>query len=439
MPLVLYPASLAAVLALLHLFTRYDHGYGPLRAGLLIALAAVLVAATRLARPLPQPRVLAAALTATAAALLVWNVAIGLLSVEITTQTGHIAMDQGQFTHRAALLLLREENPYGVGVLVEPVTWEARRQHRPQPENGHALQQWWNTLDPRFREQALPKDTSPKEKALLGYKYGPLQPLLAVPLVHALDAGGIPLLNLLFYLAFVAGFAVTLKTVHPGPVTALAALVALLVDEFYRFNFLEETASDIGGLAFCSLALLAWYRRRPTAMGILLALSLGAKLLPGALMAAALLARARSLQATAAFALTLTAVFGPWLVLDPDGLAWSYLLHALVRHPDDTSWMFEASATTVSLLKPVLAGLVLAALWRCATKPDLLKNLALLHLAMLLLASKLHNNYLPWVAWLMYLALADGFRSEKAQDTPTPGTPAPSPPPEDWESPAGRR
>src|SRR5262249_43434022 len=259
-------------MALFALFRREQNGV--VRALLVVAIAA-LVVRLRL-RPAEDPRIARAARVAAALAL-AFDVAVAAVSVVHSARTDEIYLDQGENTRAAALLIARGENPYGARAFIDTELYRTSVAHPDMRRAERARR----TLDPTF----LP---APDHR--FGHKYGPLNALAALPFVVTFGAAGVPLLNLLYFLGFLACVAALVpRAARPLVVFALAAdVVAVAV-------FLRNSAQDIGCLALCAAAVCAALDERPHLVAILVAGAIAMKVVPGALFVVLLLRRPRAL------------------------------------------------------------------------------------------------------------------------------------------------
>jgi hypothetical protein len=159
-------------------------------------------------------------------------------TISRSLRTGLIPMDQGQTTWRAARLLWRGENPYGVGALVDPTAFALRSRARQdagiaQTLSGAALDaalwRYDETLDPAVRNQILPvpqdrplTESAAQEARLAGYKYGPVLIIATVPFAVAGIPAGVVLLNSIVCFGLFAVFWILLQ--RQGCGRAFAAL-----------------------------------------------------------------------------------------------------------------------------------------------------------------------------------------------------------------------
>ena len=379
---------LAAVVGSGYFFRTHDWEWGRQRCLLLLVLAVAVV----VARP-----ALPVFLKTRNATIAIWIAALvsagldlrtGIESVRLAAATGEIRLDQGQDTLRAAQLLLRGEDPYAKGQLLDPEAYMTRGRQRveagmPSPRDWpYLLDHWWRTLDPRAREKLLPPSDA-KERALYGYKYGPLLPLVTAPLQAAVGPAAVPLLQLLFWAMLLA--------LLRDPLVILC----VSLEPSVATNYLYYSASDIWALAWMAAALFAWQRKRAGALGVFAGAAIGCKLAPSLLLAP-LLANRRALIACAA---TVAVLFGPFAIADPAGFWANLVSWPSAMRPDNTHWSFYASEGVRIAARVVLGAGIVAAMVYLRNNTGLavwLRYLAAASCALILGGVAFHNNYVPW-------------------------------------------
>ncbi|MGQ0507996.1 MAG: hypothetical protein ACT4TC_22050, partial [Myxococcaceae bacterium] len=337
------------------------------------------------------------------------NASLGIASVVYSARKGKIRLDQGQNTYRAALMFARGENPYGRGAILDLEAFNTRLETRVKEGVGpkinlEALPRYWETLDPQLRAQLLPTDGTSRESALLGYKYGPVLFLAALPFARLIGPAGIPLLNLLCFLGWAFALFKVVRALGLRSEIAALALLAVFLDRNVGWNFLYYSCSDIWVLLFGALAVLAHLRGWPLRLGLFVALALGSKLFPAALYLPLLLLHRRSLLT---FAATAAALFVPWVLWDGQGLVYNLLLWPSLMAPDTTSWVAFASTRVVWAIRGVLlATAAWAMLQLLRQRAPLMWTLALSNLSVVAAGNAIHNNYLPWFSAWAVLAFA---------------------------------
>jgi hypothetical protein len=397
---------------------RWDWGAGRMRALVLLVMAGALGLAVRAGRPLrpPPPR----SLRALCAALLLAQLAVGLESVVWTARHGDIRLDQGQNGYRAVQTLLRGENPYGLGAVLDLVAYRAREPMRRRagfaPVPRVLVERYWRTLDPADRERVLPvrapmSAEARREAAMLGYKYGPADLLAALPLVALFGQAGMPLLNVLCLLLLAPAVFLLLRAAGVGQAGCWLGLALVLGDAHLAWSCLHLSAMDVRVLLPLVLSLRAFIRMRPVAGGAWLGVALATKIVP-AVIFLPLLVAAGSWAAAGTCLAVVVLLFGPFLLWDPAGVH-DLVLWGLERTTDSTSWLHQAPPLAALAGRVVLGVAGVALAWRLArgapAPAQRFRDLALLVLVAMLGSGMLHNNYLPWATFLIAATLMSAF------------------------------
>ena len=411
------------------LLIRYDWGYGVLRGTILVVLLVLLVLLhlkpSALVAITSLPKWLGLLLTLAFAADLC---AAGAATVQ-SLRTYQIPLDEGQTTWTAAELLLKGENPYGTGALVDRMAYMLRLPERidagvgprlPAPLLSSAFRRYERTLDPALHEDLLPLSSqaggeAARETRLTGYKYGPVILLLSIPIVWLGVPAAMVATNAALALALSATMWLILRGVA-GSATGLAALglAALLLDPPIVWNFMENTATDVWSLLFCALAILAFGRKRSSLMSVALAAAVGCKLFPSLLLVPLLL-RWRSVRPIAIFLLATVAIYLPFLIWDARGLIDNVFLWPLYTTPDDTSWLYGAPPAVAIAVRAIAfaAIAVLIARFLLDRETRLFWTLSLASILLILSGRAMHNNYIPWASIWWVTAVVEKF-SEKS-------------------------
>jgi hypothetical protein len=413
------------------LFLTHDWGAGIDRAVLLLLLAglALLARPGLAAPPAGDGPPLLRSLQVASAACLAASVAVGASSVVYSATHGDIRLDQGQNTYRAARLLLRGEDPWGQGMILDLVAFRERARERGAagyPVGRSDTAGYWRTLSESDRAALLrspraPSAASKREAALLGHKYGPADVLSAVPFVVVFGEAGIPLLNLLCWLGFVATFFHLLRDLDVAPAARWAALLFVVADPHATWNYLYNSASDIRALLPLALAVRAWARRRPVTLGAWLGVSFCVKLLPAALYLPLAVAMPAALPA---FAVVVAILMTPFVMWDAYGIVHLLFLYPLLyRAPDTTSWLgMVQGGPTIAALRAAFAAAALffgaRVALRRARAP--LRDLAVLTVLAILSGSQFHNNYVSWLPWIFALAVVKELSAPPASSPPSP-------------------
>ena len=414
---------LFALLVSLCLFGRFlqDHDWewGRERCALLAIFALLVLVARSPAGRLTLSHPLAGALWIAALIALALDARTGIQTLRHAAATGEIRLDQGQNTLRAARLLLRGENPYARGQLLDLEAYFTRFQQRAEsglaprarPDQLRPLAAaWWRTLDPRARELLLPpppagNPAAAREHALYGYKYGPVLPIVTAPVQALIGPAAVPLLQLVFWLGWMVLLALALRAAEVDWGGIALALLAISLEPNVEHNALYLSASDVWVLALMSGAVLAFLRRRPVVLGLCAAAAMACKMLPALLLAPLLFLplrrQASSFAAVVACLSGLLLLLGPFALWDPLGL-WADLVRwPSVMRPDNTHWSFYARdqarllgrlalsvAVALAALQLVRARRIDAATW--------FRFLAGSSAAAVLGGVAFHNNYAPW-------------------------------------------
>jgi Glycosyltransferase family 87 len=369
--------TLVAAKIWLSLFLDFDWGHGKARGLILCGVLFGLIILRVRPRPASETTFYAKS-PLWIGILLILALAADLGDAGQTTlrsvQTHRIPMDQGQATWRAARLLWRGEDPYGMGEVIDNPTFLGRLAGRNDvgmapalsgPALYAALLRYDKTLDPALRRQILPipaedqlTGAAAREARLLGYKYGPILVILTAPFALF----DLPAVVVMLNSAACLGLFVVIWRLLRELTGTFAALgmVALLLDRFITSNYLENTATDVWALLFCALAVHGYVARRPMMTATALALAAGSKIFP-TLTLLPLLLHFRSARPIALFAGLTIAIYLPWLLWDPAGLVDNLFLWPLLM-ADNTSWLYYVDPPVVWAVR-VIAFLAAVALW----------------------------------------------------------------------------
>lgn len=405
----------------------HDWEWGILRCCLLALFAAlILVARPEAPALLRSPRAAAAIWSAAVIALGI-DVRTGVRSILLAARTGEIRLDQGQNTLRAARLLLRGEDPYAQGQLLDLEAYFTRGRERaqaglamPDPRLAPALaRRWWATLDASARSAlVLPAPAgnaaAQRERSMYGYKYGPLLPLLTAPAQAIAGPAAVPALQLSFWAALVILLLFCLRAAGAAWGAAGLAILCLSLEPNLARNALYYSASDVWALALMAAALLAFLRERPVALGLCVAAAIGCKLMPSLLLAPLLFAQRREgrFAAPLACAAGLVLLLGPFILLDPAGFWTNVAVWPAAMRPDNTHWSFYASAGVHRAARVLIGSAVVAASAVLAARRERgasawFRYLAAASAALVLAGVAFHNNYAPWfTVWALCAAAA---------------------------------
>jgi len=345
-------------------------------------------------------------------------------AVDAAQRTNNLRLDEGRTTWRAARLLWRGENPYGIGVIVDDTGFERRLARRqglgigpamPASAVGPALERYLSSLDPDQRIALLPDVSGAPlavrwEAAVVGYKYGPVPLLITAALERRLGSMSVPLSNGLACLLLFGVVALIVRSAGADWLVAGAVVAASLLDPIMVWFFVQLTATDVWPLLFGFTAVLAVMWRWPTVAGIAVTLAVASKIMPGALFLL-LLPIMRSWRALATCVVTGLVLVLPWIAWDPMGFICNFALWGLSMDPDVNSWVSSAPAWLVPIVRSILVMAILAlscmlALHRLAR---MCAGFAAITILVLAGGSAFHNNYVPWVTIWMMLAIVEAL------------------------------
>jgi hypothetical protein len=397
-----------------------DRGAGFWRAALLLGYAALVCALPALLGRGSWPGPAVRPLRHLCMVLFLVQLGLGLRGIVWTAVHHELRLDQGQNTYRAVRLLLAGENPYGQRTILDLVTFDRRASQRrdagyPPAGGPRAVERYWHTLSAADRDRILPPLASPsaeaiREGALLGYKYGPLDLLAALPLVMVFGPSGVPILNVLCFVAFIASVFLLLRDVGASPGARWLALALVLADPQVSWNFLLNTAMDIRVLLPLALAQRAFVQRRPLPLAAWLGAAAAVKLVPAVLYFPLLLAVNPPWTAIAVLAAVSAVALAPFFLWDATGALHNLLLWGFERGTDATSWIHgstPALATGGRALLAVITLLLATRLARPRTAAHCpFRGLFLLQVAVILGSGMFHNDYLPWLTYLAAASIA---------------------------------
>ncbi len=430
-------AGALALVAAASLALRYvDWGQGPARGLILFAMLiamALIGAPVRAAVVGPRLTLLANALIAAGAAL--WlATAAGVIAH--SARTGAIPLDQGQTTYRAARMLLKGENPYGFGALVDFQAVFDRLPQReaagigpsvPRADLDAALAAYDRDLGAQARARILPpapaSGPAALEAQLLGYKYGALFPLLALPFAAMGLPAGIMALNALVAALTLAALYALMRERVGDPGLARLGLAALLWDNAILVNYVEKSATDIYALLFMALAALAVTRGRLHWGAIALAVGFGFKIFPSAL-AFPMLLIGGGWRPALTFAAVAGAIYLPFAIADPSGLTHNVFLWPAYLGSDSTSWLAFAPPLAARVVR-ALGLAAIAWVWMrylSGREPSLFRTLAIVALLALVSSATFHNNYAPWATIWIVAALVERFGPPWARSAARPAS-----------------
>jgi hypothetical protein len=232
---------------------------------------------------------------------------------------------------------------------------------------------------------------------LHGYKYLPVMMAAYAPLGLPWAAHGIVVTNLVLHGA-TAGL-LGLIAARSSRAAGLAVALFYLSQAFLAHQLMTRGVNDLVAM-LPLLGALYLVDKRPGWAGLLVGLSIAAKLMPGLVGLMCLLpapgGRARYAGGVAVGLLPIL----PFVLWGPDAFAANILLFNAIRPVDDTSWLIGLPALTVMLVRAVAAGALFAIAWRIARiPPEPEARCGLLVLAILCVFAvgpDMHHNYYLW-------------------------------------------
>ena len=398
-------------------------------------------------RPLfaPPSRLLVRLAVAGVTILTAFRLLSGLDAALDVSRGGPVAGDQGPNIHAALQLVKAGHNPYGPTAVVDIVELESlvtsrdasRCLDRAAPDYMAEMKRFYTTFDvslmPRLDVASSPECASLSTRAdALGFKYGPIMIATHAPGLGVDGAAGMQWTNLALFVLLVALLATIASRYSRGSaravVAALACAIVVAPTIVLRCTLLA-TDADLLPTVLGLAALWCLELRRARLGAVLVALSLGTKLLPGLLFAPLLLPTAarRSRAAFGVLAGVVIAIYLPFAIWDAQGLWANSGRFNFVRASDSTSIVhFVPDVVSTAMLVAVVIGLALMYRrlarreWSVRSRLDFL---VAAHLGVLATGPILHNNYLVWLLPIVALQLANeigGWFDTVAEGEPPP-------------------
>ena len=420
--------KLCVTLFILELFiyalTIFDWSYGILRGVIIIILLLFLI----LSRSFEHSsnyyiKTISTRLNVVALLAGLSTIALSAYAIDKTLQTGKIELDQGETAWRSARLLAIGRNPYGYGEIVDYYVYAHNLDNLSKnglgPEVNKAklldsLIEYDRTLDPTLRHRLLPIETKigstrPLEVNILGYKYGPLAPIILFPFVHLGISAIVPTLNNIACIGmFITLFFIMYNSTN-NLQCSLIGLIVLFMDPAIRMYYILLTANDVWPLLFCSICVYFYYKGKMNLCAIFLAIAFCFKIIPSVLFVPLLL-KSRSPLPVSLFLGVVAIIYGPMFFWDPIGIFYNVLLWPILIPKDNSSWIFYVPPY-LSLIATSLAFAGIITLWfrfLAGHETRLFWTLAVVNLLVILVAPVFHTNYLPWTSIWIVAALVEG-------------------------------
>lgn len=271
---------------------------------------------------------------------------------------------------------------------------------------------------------AIPIDYNPAYPDYAGYKYLPVMFVTYLPLGASLGATGIRLTNLVLDIttAFLIG---ALARGQSGRDCGILAASAYLMLPTLPRDLYMNAVTDLSP-TLPLLAAMALYATRPGIAGVMVGLSVSAKILPGLILAVVCFPpRGRSRYGGGLLLGLIPAI--AFFLVGPSDFLQNIVWFPAMRPTDSTSWLYTASPYIISaarlLFLIVMAAVSFAVIWR---PPNLLQRCALgvvcVNIA-LLAGPAAHNNYMLW--WIPFFCVLLGATLSRILAL-KPGSPRPA-------------
>jgi multisubunit Na+/H+ antiporter MnhC subunit len=308
------------------------------------------------------------------------------------------AVDQPVTTMLAAQELAESSSPWAEDALIDNTFY------------GHAYNADWDqdcvrrvsAAEVQINRSEACEEASRKIRSdlrMMGYKYGPILPIMSLLPVQKLGYWGIGLVSGLCVLLFAASLAWLLLVSGYRTSTALLLTAFVLVLPPVHETIYRQMTDPLP-TALMLFALAATLSRRQFTGGLLCALSVGVKLLPGPFVGPILLRRGKWPSLAAGLFLGLSIWLVPIMLIDPMGYFRNIVLFILRRNPDPTAlaWAMGPWFTLVG------TGLFLAWIMLYLIGRLPMRYYLVFAMGTLLLTSKIfHDDYMMW--WIPLLLL----------------------------------
>jgi hypothetical protein len=250
-------------------------------------------------------------------------------------------------------------------------------------------------------------DLHPEYPDFPGYKYLPMMMAAYAPLASVLGQAGLRLMNLVLDAGMSAAIFFSARRIG-GQVAGLLALAAWLMLPVLPRDIYKHGVTDLAPVLPLVLALLL-AETRPGRAGLLIGLSVAAKLFPGLLMALCCLRRERiGYYFLGGIAGILPAIaFYLW---SPADFTRNVLMFILSRPIDVTSWMHDMPSIVPTLAKlAYFLFLASVLVYLFLSRASFVRRCGLIVLCVvgaLLTGPDAHNNYMIW--WVPFFCVLLG-------------------------------
>ena len=232
-----------------------------------------------------------------------------------------------------------------------------------------------------------------------GYKYLPIMIAAYAPLAAPFGETGLRLMNLVLDALMTAGILLSARRIG-GAVAGLLAVCAWLMLPVLPLDIYKHGVTDLAPVLPLVVALMVADTRLGRA-GLLIGLSVAAKLFPGLLMALCCLRRRHIAYYLAGGILGILPAVAFYL-WGPADFTRNVFLFILSRPIDETSWMFAMPPIVPTIAKGAFFLILLATLiYLAMATPSMARRCGLTVLAIvgaLLTGPDAHNNYMIWWA-----------------------------------------
>ncbi len=255
---------------------------------------------------------------------------------------------------------------------------------------------------------AAPIDVHPEYPDFPGYKYLPMMIAAYTPLASVFDQTGLRLTNLILDALVTTAILLSARRIG-GTVAGLLAVAAWLMLPVLPRDIYKHGVTDLAPVLPLVAALLL-SQTRPGRAGLLIGLSVAAKLFPGLLAALCCLRARNPIQyfIGGVIGILPAVAFYLWA---PADFTRNVFLFILSRPIDETSWMYGLLPTFVPMVAKLVYFLFLLAvlIHLAVASPGMVRRCGLIVLCIvgaLLTGPDAHNNYMIW--WVPFFCILLG-------------------------------